>query len=50
VHDYGAITSFAFVATDWEIFGDAYFAKKEWIKHGNGVVEAGTFKLYHTPE
>ncbi len=41
-----------FTATEWEIFGDEYFAKKEWIieKPGDGLIEAGTFKLYHKPE
>lgn len=40
-----------FVAEDWEIFGNEYFAKKEWIKEtAEGTVEAGTFKLYHKPE
>jgi hypothetical protein len=40
-----------FVAEDWEIFGDEYFAKKEWIREtSEGTVEAGTFKLYHKPE
>ena len=40
-----------FVAEDWEVFGDEYFAKKEWIKEtSEGTVEAGTFKLYHKPE
>ena len=40
-----------FVAENWEIFGDEYFAKIEWIKEtAEGTVEAGTFKLYHKPE
>jgi len=40
-----------FIAEDWEVFGDEYFAKKEWIKEtSEGTVEAGTFKLYHKPE
>lgn len=42
----------AFVATEWEILGGEYFAKKEWIKadsDGLGLTEAGTFKLYHRP-
>jgi len=40
-----------FIAEDWEIFGEEYFAKKEWIKEtSEGTVEAGTFKLYHKPE
>jgi hypothetical protein len=38
-----------FVFTDWEIFGDEYFAKLEWIEEVGEVVEAGTFKLYHRP-
>ncbi len=40
-----------YVAEDWEIFGDEYFAKKEWIKGeaGLGLTEAGTLKLYHRP-
>lgn len=38
------------VVEDWEIFGDEYFAKKEWIKEDPiGIIEAGTFKLYHRP-
>lgn len=38
-------------ATDWEILGGEYFAKKEWIKDlsGEGIIEAGTLKLYHRP-
>ena len=42
-----------FIAVDWEIFGNEYFAKKEWIKssnYGQSETEAGTFKLYHMPE
>lgn len=40
-----------FVMQDWEILGGEYFAKKEWIKEDAdlGLVEAGTFKLYHRP-
>ena len=40
-----------FLAEDWEVFGNEYFAKKEWTKEdaGLGVVEVGTFKLYHRP-
>jgi hypothetical protein len=36
---------------DWEIFGNDYYAKKEWIKEEGslGVIEVGTFKLYHRP-
>jgi len=45
-------TDGGFIAENWEIFGDEYFAKIEWIREdsGEGIVEAGTFKLYHTPE
>jgi hypothetical protein len=43
-------TSYVFTASDWDILGGAYYAKKEWIKSGNGLTEAGTLKLYHTPE
>lgn len=41
-----------FIAEEWEIFGDEYYAKKEWIKEGSGdgIYEAGTFKLYHRPQ
>ncbi len=41
-----------FVAEDWEIFGEEYFAKKEWQKEEAeyGIIEVGTFKLYHRPE
>ena len=40
-----------FIAENWEIFGNEYFAKIEWIKEtSEGTVEAGTFKLYHKPE
>lgn len=40
-----------FVATDWEILGGEYFAKKEWIREDAslGLTEAGTLKLYHRP-
>ncbi|MBI4927355.1 MAG: hypothetical protein HY835_06290 [Anaerolineae bacterium] len=40
-----------FNVEDWEIFGNEYFAKKEWIKDDGGasIQEAGTFKLYHRP-
>ena len=46
-------TTGGFVAVDWEVFGNEYFAKKEWIKgsnYGQSETEAGTFKLYHLPE
>ncbi len=35
----------------WEILGGEYFAKKEWTKEDAslGLVEVGTFKLYHRP-
>ena len=42
-------TDSGYVTTDWEVFGDEYFAKKEWIKENSEIVETGTFKLYHTP-
>ena len=40
-----------YVLEDWEVTGGEYYAKKEWIKEdfGLGLVEAGTFKLYHRP-
>jgi hypothetical protein len=40
-----------YLLTDWEVMGGEYFAKKEWIKEdaGLGLVEVGTFKLYHRP-
>ncbi|PKN83485.1 MAG: hypothetical protein CVU46_16865 [Chloroflexi bacterium HGW-Chloroflexi-8] len=40
-----------FLAQDWEVFGNEYYAKKEWTKEvaDLGVVEVGTFKLYHRP-
>jgi hypothetical protein len=40
----------AFLADNWEILGNQYYARKEWIKDdGKGITEAGTFKLYHIP-
>ncbi|MEW6505558.1 MAG: hypothetical protein AB1457_16490 [Chloroflexota bacterium] len=40
-----------FIASDWEILGGEYFARKEWSKEdaANGLIEAGTLKLYHRP-
>ena len=38
-----------YIAIDWEVFGDEYYAKKEWIKESGTIIETGTFKLYHTP-
>lgn len=40
-----------YLAKDWEILGGEYFAKKEWIKEqpADGLIEAGTLKLYHRP-
>ncbi|MBA4377049.1 MAG: hypothetical protein C0401_12880, partial [Anaerolinea sp.] len=40
-----------FELKDWEVFGNEYFAKKEWITEyaSEGLVEAGTFKLFHRP-
>ncbi|MFH2103729.1 MAG: hypothetical protein ABIJ39_10290 [Chloroflexota bacterium] len=45
-------TAGGFIIEDWEVFGDEYYAKKEWIREaaGQGVTEAGTLKLYHRPE
>lgn len=42
-------TDSGYITSDWEIFGDEYFAKKVWIKENSEIVETGTFKLYHTP-
>jgi hypothetical protein len=41
-----------FVLDGWEILGDEYYAKREWINEdaGLGLTEAGTAKLYHLPE
>ena len=41
-----------FVLEGWEILGDEYYAKREWINEdaGLGLTEAGTAKLYHLPE
>ena len=46
----GAIGS-GFMLENWEIMGGEYFAKKEWTKEDAdlGLVEVGTFKLYHRP-
>jgi hypothetical protein len=40
-----------YLATDWEVTGGEYYAKKEWIKEMGdlGLVESGTLKLYHRP-
>ena len=40
-----------FLMEDWEIFGNEYYAKKEWTKEEGslGIIEVGTFKLYHRP-
>jgi hypothetical protein len=40
-----------YLLQDWEILGGEYFAKKEWTKEDAdlGLVEVGTFKLYHRP-
>lgn len=38
-----------YIAIDWEVFGNEYFAKKEWIKQEGNIIEVGTFKLYHVP-
>lgn len=41
-----------FLRNEWEIFGNEYYAKKEWVTEDAsvGLVEAGTFKLYHRPK
>ncbi len=46
----GSIGS-GFLMENWEIMGGEYFAKKEWTKEDAslGLVEVGTFKLYHRP-
>ncbi len=46
------MTGGGFLVEGWEIIGDEFFAKKEWILESasDGVVEAGTFKLYHRPK
>ncbi len=44
-----SVTDSGYVAANWEVFGDEYFARKEWILENSGIVETGTFKLYHTP-
>ena len=38
-----------FISFDWEIFGNQYFARKEWVTEYDVIEEVGTFKLYHTP-
>ncbi len=46
-------SSGGFSATDWEILGGEYFAKKEWdveTHYGVSEIEVGTLKLYHRPE
>lgn len=41
-----------FVMQEWEVMGNEYFAKKEWITEypSEGLTEVGTFKLYHKPK
>jgi hypothetical protein len=41
-----------FTLQDWEVFGNEYFAKKEWTTEykDEGLIEVGTFKLYHRPK
>lgn len=48
-HEADASEDGGFLAADWEIFGDEYYAKKEWQidKPDLELVEVGTFKLYH---
>jgi hypothetical protein len=40
-----------FLLDHWEVTGGEYFARKEWVKEDAslGLVERGTFKLYHRP-
>ncbi|MBA4385729.1 MAG: hypothetical protein C0410_13410, partial [Anaerolinea sp.] len=41
-----------FTMQDWEVLGNEYFAKKEWTTEypDVGLIEVGTFKLYHRPK
>ncbi|MCJ7676977.1 MAG: hypothetical protein MUO35_04580, partial [Anaerolineales bacterium] len=41
----------AFIARNWSISGGELFATLEWNRSdaGLGVLETGTFKLYHHP-
>lgn len=41
-----------FTLQDWEVYGNEYFAKKEWTTEykDQGLVEVGTLKLYHRPQ
>ena len=50
-HEADASAEGGFTAADWEIFGNEYYAKKEWQidKPDLNLVEVGTFKLYHKP-
>jgi len=45
-------TKGGFYLDGWEVFGNEYFAKKEWTTEYAevGLVEVGTFKLYHRPK
>ncbi len=40
-----------FTMQEWEVMGNEYFAKKEWTTEypEEGLIEVGTFKLYHRP-
>jgi hypothetical protein len=39
-----------FLADNWQILGNALYASKEWTKdNGSGIIEMGSFKLYHIP-
>ena len=39
-----------FISWDWEIFGNQYFARKEWVtEYKEDIEESGAFKLNHTP-
>lgn len=40
-----------FTMQEWEVMGNEYYAKKEWTTEypEEGLIEVGTFKLYHRP-
>jgi hypothetical protein len=41
-----------FVRDEWEILGKELYAQKDWVTtyESEGLLEAGTFKLYHRPQ
>lgn len=47
--DAGSPDGGRFIAADWEILSNQYFAKKEWVTEYDVVDESGAFELYHTP-